>query len=214
MNVSDVMGICEQIASEHPGWIYHGKKFKYKGLPHSEIWIDPSWVLHLSAEPHLVVYNASVNKVVKECLDVGKIWTVLIPILSPQAHNNVMIYQKLVHTMPDAEAYIRDFFERGLDLVNRYFYSEDEKTFLSSYPITGTFPEPSTKFGYEDLGNCIARAVILDFEYVEKYINNAFPEPIYLPIYESSREDLIRWLPIWRERAAATGSILKPGKAR
>lgn len=37
-----------------------------------------------------------------------------------------MIYRKLVHTLPDAEAYIRDFFERGLDLVGRYFNNPDE----------------------------------------------------------------------------------------
>lgn len=55
-------------------------------------------------------------------------------ILSPDAHNHCMIYQKLVHSLPDAEVYIRDFFERGLDLVERYFSNPDEKEFLAGYP--------------------------------------------------------------------------------
>ena len=214
MNRKDVELLCKQLAAEHPGWEYQSHIFKNKSLTHSEIWIDPSWVLHLSAEPHLVIYNHSVNKVVKESLNVGKIWTVFMPILSPDAHNNSMIYRELVHTLPDAEAYIRDFFQRGLDLVERYFYSEDEKIFLSSYPIVGEFPTPSTKFGYEDLGNCMARAILLDFEYVQKYIDNELPTPIYLPIHESVKESLKEWLPIWKQRAAETGSILKPTKKR
>ena len=55
-------------------------------------------------------------------------------ILSPDAHNHCMIYQKLVHSLPDTEVYIRDFFERGLDLVERYFSNPDEKEFLAGYP--------------------------------------------------------------------------------
>ncbi|EGY53399.1 hypothetical protein [Neisseria shayeganii] len=131
-------------------------------------------------------------------------------ILSPQAHNNVMIYQKLVHTLPDAEAYIRDFFELGLDLVNRYFYSEDEKTFLSSYPIEGEFPNPRSDAGYGGLGNCLAQAVLLNFNYVERFIKGDFPTD--RPIFEPYRQRAAEWLPIWRERAAAMGSILKPGR--
>ena len=62
----DVKAFCESLAAEHSGWVYHGSKFKYKELKHSEIQIDPSWVLHLSAEPSVIVYNKSVNQVVKE----------------------------------------------------------------------------------------------------------------------------------------------------
>ncbi|WP_232617969.1 hypothetical protein [Kingella denitrificans] len=131
-------------------------------------------------------------------------------ILSPDAHNHCMIYQKLVHTLPDAEAYIRDFFERGLDLVERYFSNSDEKEFLAGYPIYGEFPNPSTAEGYEGLGNCIARAILLDFDYVERFIKDDFPT--IRPIYEPYRERVAQWLPIWKERVAETGSILPPKK--
>ena len=131
-------------------------------------------------------------------------------ILSPDAHNHCMIYQKLVHTLPDAETYIRDFFERGLDLVERYFSNPDEKEFLAGYPIYGEFPEPSTDDAYEGLGNCIARAILLDFDYVERFIKDDFPT--IRPISEKRRERVAQWLPIWKERAAETGSILPPKK--
>ena len=214
MNRKDVELLCKQLAAEHPGWEYQSHIFKNKSLAHSEIWIDPSWVLHLSAEPSVKVYNKSVTKVLKECFQDLKPapWVARMLILSPHAHNNVMIYRELVHTLPEAEAYIRDFFGRGLDLVNRYFNSPDETTFLSSYPIVGEFPNPCADGGYEELGNCIARAVLLDFEYVERFVKDDFPTD--LPIYEPYRQRVAEWLPIWKQRAAETGSILKPTKKR
>ena len=116
----------------------------------------------------------------------------------------------LQRSLPDAEAYIRDFFERGLDLVERYFSNPDEKEFLTNYPIYGEFPEPRSMYSYEGLGDCIARAVVLDFEYVEHFINGDFPT--VRPINEERRDRVAQWLPIWKERAAETGSILPPKK--
>ena len=95
-----------------------------------------------------------------------------------------------------------------MDLVNRYFSSKDETTFLSSYPIVGEFPDYGTDDGYEGLGNCIARAVLQDFDYVERFIRDDFPTD--RPIYEPYRERMKEWLPIWKERAARNGSILIP----
>ena len=212
MNKSDVKEFCVQLASEYPNWKYETNVFKNKMLKHSEIWIDPSWVLHLSAMPNVRVFNKSVTKILKEGFQDPNIpkWMTRMLILSPDAHNHCMIYQKLVHTLPDAETYIRDFFERGLDLVERYFSNPDEKEFLAGYPIYGEFPAPSTDDAYEGLGNCIARAILLDFDYVERFIKDDFPT--VRPIYEPYRERVAQWLPIWKERAAETGSILPPKK--
>ena len=211
MNKSEVKNFCIQLANEHLGWEYKANSFKNKILKHSEVWIDTGWVLHLSAMPSVIVYNKSVNKIFKESFqDFQTKWTARMLILSPDAHNHCMIYQKLVHTLPDAEVYIRDFFERGLDLVERYFSNPDEKEFLAGYPIYGEFPNPSTAEGYEGLGNCIARAILLDFDYVERFIKDDFPT--VRPIYEPYRERVAQWLPIWKERAAETGSILPPKK--
>ena len=211
MNKSEVKNFCIQLANEHLGWEYKANSFKNKTLKHSEVWIDTGWVLHLSAMPSVIVYNKSVNKIFKESFqDFQTKWTARMLILSPDAHNHCMIYQKLVHTLPDAEVYIRDFFERGLDLVERYFSNPDEKEFLAGYPIYGEFPAPSTDDTYEGLGNCIARAILLDFDYVERFIKDDFPT--VRPIYEPYRERVAQWLPIWKERAAETGSILPPKK--
>lgn len=214
LNKSDVKEFCVRLAGEYPGWEYKTVAFKNRTLEHSEIWINPSWVLHLSAEPSVIVYNKSVKTIIKEAFTDGffnmSYWTTRMLILSPDAHNNVMIYQKLVHTLPEAEIYIQDFFERGLDLVKRYFSSQDEKEFLSGYPIVGEFPNPTTDEGYEGLGNCIARAVLLDFNYVERFIHADFPTA--RPIYKPFRERMAQWLPIWKERATETGSILPPKK--
>ena len=211
MNKSEVKNFCIQLANEHLGWEYKANSFKNKTLKHSEVWIDTGWVLHLSAMPSVIVYNKSVNKIFKESFqDFQTKWTARMLILSPDAHNHCMIYQKLVHTLPDAEVYIRDFFERGLDLVERYFSNPDEKEFLAGYPIYGEFPNPSTAEGYEGLGNCIARAILLDFDYVERFIKDDFPT--VRPIYEPYRERVAQWLPVWKERAAETGSILPPKK--
>jgi len=48
----------------------------------------------------------SVTKIFKEGFhDFPAKWTARMPILRPEAHNHCMIYQKLVYTLPDAEAY-------------------------------------------------------------------------------------------------------------
>ena len=65
MNKIDVQEICQSIAAEYPGWQYLSHKFKYKGLSHSEIWIDPSWVLHLSAEPSVIIFNGYLHYMVE-----------------------------------------------------------------------------------------------------------------------------------------------------
>ena len=211
LNKSDVKNYCIYLASQHPGWEYKSNIFKNKTLKHSEIWIDPGWVLHLSAEPYVRVFNQSVTKIFKEGFqDFQTKWTARMSILRPEAHNHAMIYRKLVHTLPDAEVYIRDFFERGLDLIERYFSNPDEKEFLAGYPIYGEFPAPSTDDAYEGLCNCIAHAILLDFDYVERFIKDDFPT--VRPIYEPYRERVAQWLPIWKERAAETGSILPPKK--
>lgn len=211
MHQKDVKAFCECLASEYSGWVYQGSKFKNKELKHSEIQIDPSWVLHLSAEPSVIVYNKSVKKILKESFQDfdPPLWTARMLILAPNAHNHCMVYRELVHTLPEAESYIRDFFERGLDLVNRYFNNSDEKEFLSNYPIEAEFPNPCSDFGYESLGNCIARAVVLDFDYVEHFICNELPIKRGVPIYEPYRQRAAEWLPIWKERAELYGSILK-----
>ena len=212
MNKADVKEFCIQLASEYPNWKYEANTFKNRFLKHSEVRINPAWVLHLSAMPSVMVFNKSVTKILRESFQGLGIpdWTARMLILSPDAHNHCMIYQKLVHTLPDAEVYIRDFFERGLDLVERYFSNPDEKEFLAGYPIYGEFPNPSTAEGYEGLGNCIARAILLDFDYVERFIKDDFPT--VRPIYEPYRERVAQWLPVWKERAAETGSILPPKK--
>ena len=212
LNKSDVKEFCVRLAGEYPGWEYKASVFKNKTLKHSEIWIDPGWVLHLSAEPYIRVFNKSVSTILREGFQglYAPNWTTTMPILSPDAHNNVMIYQKLVNALPEAKIYIRDFFERGLDLIEQYFSNPDEKEFLNGYPIQGKFPIPATNEGYEGLGNCLARAVLLDFDYVERFICDDFPTA--RPIHERDRERVAQWLPIWKERAAETGSILPPKK--
>jgi hypothetical protein len=45
---------------------------------------------------------------------------------------------------------------------------------------------------------------------VERFIKDDFPT--VRPIIEKRRERVAQWLPIWKERAAETGSILPPKK--
>ena len=209
MNKNDVKDICLNIASQYPGWEYRSHIFKNRQLSHSERWIDPTWVLHLSAEPYVEIYNKSVKKIIREMFnnkDKDDV-TARMRILSPDAHNNAMIYRELVHSLSDAENYIHDFFKRGLALIEKYFSHEDEKIFLSSYPIEEKFPTPTTTSGYSGLGNCIAQALILNFDYVEKFITGELPA--YYPFHKPNQEKVAEWLPVWRERAEKYGSILK-----
>ena len=85
-----------------------------------------------------------------------------------------------------------------------------KRSFWPVIRFYGEFPAPSTDEAYEGLGNCIARAILLDFDYVERFIKDDFPA--IRPIYEPYRERVAQWLPVWKERAAETGNILPPKK--
>ena len=205
LSKKDVAPICKKIASEHEGWQYTGDKFKYKNLKHSMPMIVPLWYFNIGAQPVVWLENKQTIKLYKQ---LGYTSESSYPIsektiLRPGATLETQVYRKLVYTLSEAEEYIRDFFQRGLEVIQKYYSYTDEKELLENLPLD---LEANMGIGY-----CLSRVVLHDFDFVRRYINDEIKtvNPKYKEI-----EKIRELLPVWEKNYQETGSVFgkKAGK--
>ena len=194
----DVAPICKKIASEHEGWEYVNEDFKYKNLKHSTLKIVPLWYFNLGAQPVVWLENKKTTKLYKFIRSgLEAYYSISIkPILRPDATLETQVYRKLVYTLEEAEVYIRDFFQRGLAVIEQYYPYTDEKELLENLPV---HLEDMDGIGY-----CLARVVLHDFDFVWRYINDEIKT-----VNPKSRklEKLKEMLPVWEKNYQETGSV-------
>lgn len=159
----DVLPICKQIANEHVGWTYAAERFKKKISKNNTIIISPGWSFKLSAQPHVVLINKTANKLSKQVFTEpyhsNEEWISVTRILAPDATLDTQVYQKFVHTLDEAEEYIRDFFARGLKIIDEQYNYTDEKELLEKAP----FKQRRSPLEY-----CFRRLVLHDFDFFHK----------------------------------------------
>lgn len=213
----DVDPICKDIAKDMEGWEYipswHGGSFKNKKYTiHSDAIINVGWIYNIMGTPAVEIYNKNVASILKEMYpDTPRTYKntiISMDILEPGATGEGRQYRKLIYSISEAEEYVREIIDMGLGLLDVYFpKNNNEIEFIRKYPINNIFPDRSIVNKRESGANCISRAVILDFDYVEEFLEAASPQSRF-----AMRVN--QWLPIWKARAAETGSILKPKEKR
>ena len=194
-----VTPLCKQIAAEHEGWRYVGEDFKKDIGKHSTISILPLWSLHLSAQPVVWLYNKKVTKLFKiiQPDDYGGGYPISRkPILAPDAIYETQVYRKLVRNMEEAEPYIRDFFKRGLDVIEQHYNYTDEHELLENMPA-----EMEGVFG---VGYTMSRVLLHDFDFARRYIRGELTE---FPPHEDDVLEIGKMLPIWEKNYHETGSV-------
>lgn len=124
-------------------------------------------------------------------------------ILRPGATLETLVYDKVVYTLEEAEEYIRDFFQRGLKVIEQYYPYTDEKELLENLPVNLD--------GSMGMGYCLARVVLHDFDFVWRYINDEIktvnPKSRFLP-------ELKKILPIWEKTIRKQAACLARTPAR
>lgn len=197
-----VTPLCRQIAAEHDGWRYVSEAFKNTTLKHSTLYIYPFWALQLSAQPKVILTNKKVNKLYKQYTDLSQPWAMKeewiskTTILAPGATQDNMVYQKLVFTLEEAEVYIRDFFARGLAVIEKHYAYCNERELLENMPVN---LEQNMGIGY-----CLSRVVLHDFDFVRRYVNDEIPTNTPK---DKEIEDIKRLLPVWEKNYQETGSV-------
>lgn len=193
--------LCKEIAATHPGWEYIAENFVNKTLKHSIFHIQPLWYSNIGAQPYVHLENKKATKLFREIWGKDyygvKFYSVSRKIiLRPDAVLETQVYRKVVKTLKEADDYIRDFFQRGINVINTYYPYKEEHELLEKMPID---LEGSLGIGY-----CLAKAVLHDFDFIRSYINDEIKTiaPKDLEI-----EDLKKILPIWEQRYQETGSI-------
>lgn len=187
-----VAPLCKQIASEYEGWQYTGERFSNKMLKHSTLYIVPFWSFTLSAQPSVLL----INKLSLQINDKKEMWVSLKDILRPGATLETQVYRKFVHTMREAEVYIRDFFKRGLNVIQQYYHWQDEEELLANMPMD---LEGSVGIGY-----CLSRVILHDFDFVRRYINDEIKT---ITLKSTSIHEIKRMLPVWEKNYLETGSV-------
>lgn len=194
----DVAPICKAIASQHEGWQYIGETFKYKNLKHSILMIEPLWYFNIGAQPVVWLENKQTTKLYKQLGNSHKVSYRISEktILRPGATLETQVYSKLVYTLPEAEEYIRDFFQRGLEVIQKYYPYTDEKELLENLPLD---LEQNMGIGY-----CLARVVLHDFDFVRRYINDEIKT---VNPKDKEIEKIRELLPVWEKNYHETGSV-------
>lgn len=127
---------------------------------------------------------------------IGVIWVSKKHILAPDATLETQIYRKLVRNLADAEVYIRDFFTRGLALIEQHYCYTDEQELLIKIPAY-------LDDGY-GINYCLSRVVLHDFDFAYRYVNDELktrrPKHPWV-------ERIKPYIPIWEENYKTTGSV-------
>ena len=191
-----VAPLCKQIASEYEGWQYAGERFSNKTLKHSILYIDPLWSFTLSAQPVVMLVNKKANKLSLQIDDEKEMWISKKTVLRPDATLETQVYRKFVHTMREAEVYIRDFFKRGLNIIQQYYHWQDEEELLTNMPMNLE--------GFVGIGYCLSRVILHDFDFVRRYINDEIKT---ITPKSTSIHEIKKMLPVWEKNYLETGSV-------
>lgn len=183
-----VAPLCKQIASEYEGWQYTGERFSNKMLKHSTLYIVPFWSFTLSAQPSVLLINKKINKLSLQINDKKEMWVSLKDILRPGATLETQVYRKFVHTMREAEVYIRDFFKRGLNVIQQYYHWQDEEELLANMPMDLE--------GFIGIGYCLSRVILHDFDFVRSYVNDEIET---ITPKSTSIHEIKKMLPVWEK---------------
>ena len=128
--------------------------------------------------------------------DKKEMWVSLKDILRPGATLETQVYQEFVHTMREAEVYIRDFFKRGLNIIQQYYHWQDEEELLANMPMDLE--------GFVGIGYCLSRVILHDFDFVRRYINDEIKT---IAPKSTSIHEIKKMLPVWEKNYLETGSV-------
>lgn len=182
--------LCKKIAEDYEGWEYTAKAFKNKQLKYVTKIIDFGWMISSVSTSSQPIVAAHISKVQRIWKIIGRTnrWTQFLRIPHPD-HPLRQYDGRFEDVIADnAEAYIREVLDIGMRMLEENWDFSSEENLLRNLP----------ELLEDDMGTryCIARILLGDFDYIERYYNDEI-ETIR-PKRKSDLEKIMAHLPEFR----------------
>ena len=90
----------------------------------------------------------------------------------------------------------RDFFKRGLNIIQQYYYWQDEEELLINMPMNLE--------GFVGIDYCLSLVILHDFDFVYRYVNDEIKT---ITPKSTSIHEIKKMLPVWEKNYLETGSV-------
>ena len=167
--------LCKKVALDYDGWEYTAKAFKNKELKHTTKIINFLWSgssISVSSEPIVAINNKKIDKIWKMLGRGGHYWSQSLNIREPQyPDSHTRCFRARIKDIieDDAEGYIRQVLDIGIQMLDEYWDFSSEENLLLNLPVDR---RPELLECHKGICYCIARLLIGDFEYIERYYND------------------------------------------
>ena len=189
MKKEEIIDQCKQIAVEYPGWEFSTQAFKNKDLKHSTKLVEPLWSFSPGtalAQPVAGFLHKEFAKIYKKLFGFPASWTSRISledVYKEYKHTDLRFYDFVADR---ADEKIREFFERGITVIDSNYDFSSEKNLLEKMPVE---IEHQSGISY-----CLVRAYLGDFDYVRRYRNDEIKTEA--PKYHDDVDKIIEYFDI------------------
>ncbi|MDF1762320.1 MAG: hypothetical protein P1U57_02825 [Oleibacter sp.] len=176
--------LCKKIAKDYEGWEYSAKSFKNKSHKHTDMIVNMLWTgspISISFQPVVIISNKKIEKIWKKYIVRSVGWTQFLRIMNPE--DTKLQYRARIKDIKgdNAEEYIREVLNIGIHMLEENWDFSSEENLLCNLPVNdSTLPKGEAKLLCGDLGTryCIAKILLGDFEYIERFYYDEIETPL------------------------------------
>lgn len=188
--------LCKKVALDYEGWEYTAKAFKNKGLKHTTKEINFLWSgssIFMSAQPIVGIDNKKIVKIWK-VLGISKCpWSQFLRVLGPDGSGKRFRARFQNLEAENAEGYIRQVLDTSIQMLEDNWDFSSEENLLRNLPVDKW---PELLEDQQGICYCIARLLIGDFDYIERFYNDEIPT--IRPKYKDDLKQIMEHIPEYK----------------
>lgn len=188
--------LCKKVALDYEGWEYTAKAFKNKDLKHTTKEINFGWTgssISISAQPIVAFGNKKIAKIWKVLGISKRDWSQFLWIKNPDEPSRVFRARLQDLEAENAEGYIRQVLDIGIQMLEENWDFSSEENLLRNLPVDKW---PELLEDQQGICYCIARLLIGDFDYIERFYNDEIPT--IRPKYKDDLEKIMVHIPEYK----------------
>ena len=189
MKKEEIIDVCKKVVVDFPGWEFSAQVFKNKELKHSIKLVHPLWSFSPGtalAQPLSGFLHKEIDKVHKKLFGFSQGWTSNIPledIYEEYKYKDLRFYDVIADK---AEEKIREFFEKGIQIIESTYDFSSEQNLLEKLPV---------QLEHQDgISYCLVRGYLGDFNFVHRYRNDEIKTEA--PKYHDDVDKIIEYFDI------------------
>lgn len=188
--------LCKKVALDYDGWEYAAKAFKCKELKHTTKEINFAWTgnaISVSSQPIVAIDNKKIDKIWK-VLGIGKRgWSQFLRVKIPSEFGSSCFIRFQDLEAENTEGYIRQVLDTGIQMLEDNWDFSSEEDLLRNLPVEKW---PELLEDQQGICYCIARLLIGDFYYIERFYNDEIPTR--RPKYKHRLEQIMEHIPEYK----------------